>query len=66
MTLTRLQPVRQQWNSTLLRTAAAISSIKARPEDGDLILWGAAMTFDAKLDVHDSTKRKVGRISIER
>jgi hypothetical protein len=45
---------------------AKVGSIKARPEDGDLILWGAAMTFDAELDVYDSTKRKVGRISIKR
>jgi hypothetical protein len=44
---------------------AKLGSTKARPEDGDLILWGAAMTFDAQLDVYDSTKRKVGRISIK-
>jgi hypothetical protein len=45
---------------------AKLGSITARPEDGDLILWGAAMTFDAELDVYDSTRRKVGRISIKR
>jgi hypothetical protein len=44
---------------------AKLGSIKARRENGDLILWGAAMTFDGKLDVYDSTKRKVERISIK-
>ena len=39
---------------------------EARPENGDLILWGAAMTFDAKLDVYDSSKRKVGHLTIQR
>lgn len=45
---------------------AKLGAIKARPEDGDLILWGAAMTFDANLDVLNAAKRKVGRISIAR
>ncbi len=44
---------------------AQLGSTKARPEDGDLILWGAAMTFDAKLDVYDSAKRRVGHVSIK-
>ena len=44
---------------------AKLGSAKALPENGDLILWGAAMTFDAKLDVYDSTRRKVGRLSIK-
>jgi hypothetical protein len=44
---------------------AKLGSIKAQPENGDLILWGAAMTFDAKLDVSDSTRRKVGHLSIK-
>jgi hypothetical protein len=43
-----------------------LGSIEARPEDGDLILWGAPMTFDSRLDVYDSTKRKVGHLSIKR
>jgi hypothetical protein len=44
---------------------AKLGSTKAQPENGDLILWGAAMTFDAKLDVYDSTGRKVGHLSIK-
>ena len=44
---------------------AKLGSTKAQPENGDLILWGAAMTFDAKLDVYDSTRRKVGHLSIK-
>jgi hypothetical protein len=43
-----------------------LGATKAPPENGDLILWGAAMTFDANLDVYDSTKRKVGHLSIRR
>jgi hypothetical protein len=43
-----------------------LGSTKARPEDGDLIMWGAAMTFDSMLDVYDSTKRKVGHLSLKR
>jgi hypothetical protein len=43
-----------------------LGGTKARPEDGDLILWGAAMTFDAKLDVYDSSRRKVGHLTIRR
>jgi hypothetical protein len=42
-----------------------LGSSKAQPENGDLILWGAPMTFDAKLDVYDSTRRKVGHLSIK-
>jgi len=45
---------------------AKLGSTEAQPENGDLILWGAAMTFDAKLDVYDSTGRKVGHLSIKR
>jgi hypothetical protein len=44
---------------------AKLGSTKAQPENGDLILWGAPMTFDAKLDVYDSTRRKVGHLSIK-
>jgi hypothetical protein len=45
---------------------AQLGGTKARPENGDLILWGAAMTFDAKLDVYDSSRRKVGHLTIRR
>ena len=44
---------------------AKLGSTEALPENGDLIVWGAVMTFDAKLDVYDSTKRKVGHLSIK-
>lgn len=45
---------------------AQLGGTNARPENGDLILWGAAMTFDAKLDVYDSSRRKVGHLTIRR
>ena len=44
---------------------AKLGSTNAQPENGDLILWGAAMTFDGKLDVYDSKRRKVGHLSIK-
>jgi hypothetical protein len=37
-----------------------------RPEKGDLVLWGAHMTFDTNLVVYDATGRKVGHLSIGR
>jgi hypothetical protein len=43
-----------------------LGSINARPEAGQLILWGAVMTFDTALEVFDSAKRKVGRVSLKR
>jgi hypothetical protein len=44
---------------------AKLGATKAQPENGDLVLWGAVMMFDAKLAVYDSAKRKIGQLSIK-
>jgi hypothetical protein len=44
---------------------AKLGATKAEPENGELVLWGAVMTFDAKLDVYGSAERKIGHLSIK-
>jgi hypothetical protein len=38
------------------------AALKASPQRGQLILWGALMTFDADLAVFDASGRKIGHI----
>jgi hypothetical protein len=53
-------------NYTTTTNESELGPTKVRLEDGDLVLWGAIMTFDNNLDVFDSAKRRVGHVSIGR
>lgn len=43
-------------------TVADLKPMRPRPENGDLIIWGAPFRFDAALAVHDAKGQKVGTV----